>query len=213
MAARVLLSAALLAGRCTAVGTGMLTAISPMHKSASVHIRKLLLHATDCIVDDNSMHHRGWNFVERCARPSFGNTSACSKGLTRFSRSPVALLATVARLRGCRAFGECRAMVHVRHPFDILVSMFDAWTSTATAEFNKSLEGKLPVERVGLTRRREGLRAGGIDAYVLSRMNQVCHPHLRYLPLCPPAEKFRAPPTWLHAPPRLCRCTKRWRRR
>jgi hypothetical protein len=31
----------------------VLTAVAPLHKSASVYIRKLLLHATDCIVDDN----------------------------------------------------------------------------------------------------------------------------------------------------------------
>jgi hypothetical protein len=47
-----LLVAALLTGGCRAGGQ-MLTVISPMHKSASVHIRKLLLHAVDCIVDDN----------------------------------------------------------------------------------------------------------------------------------------------------------------
>ena len=64
-------------------------------------------------------------------------------------------------------------MVHIRHPFDILVSMFDAWTSTATAEFNKTLIGKTEAECAEMRRHRDELRARGIDAYVLSRMNQV----------------------------------------
>jgi hypothetical protein len=51
MSARLLVAALLTCG-CRA-GKGVLTVISPMHKSASVHIRKLLLHAVDCIVDDN----------------------------------------------------------------------------------------------------------------------------------------------------------------
>jgi hypothetical protein len=64
-------------------------------------------------------------------------------------------------------------MLHIRHPFDVLVSMFDAWTSTATTEFNKSLAGKSQADRDEQARRRDELRAEGVDAYVLSRMNQV----------------------------------------
>lgn len=119
--------------------------------------------------------HRAWGVVERCALPPYGNTSACHRDLTRFSRSPATLLATVHRLLapGCGAFGECRAIMHIRHPFDVLVSMYDAWTSTATAEFNKSIAGMSAAERAAQSRRRDELRAGGVDAYVLSRMKQA----------------------------------------